>query len=222
MTLYAVKYGESRFPASQIFKGDKSGRSLPFAWLFYVMKTDHGTILVDTGFHEAAAAKRFGVRFLPYQNELAAAGVTPESVTLIILTHAHFDHAGGIDLYPRANIVVNERERNSGALKNVNSSRIIMFKDDFSVSQGITVRRAGGHTPGSSYVEISYGPEKIILTGDEAYLPENVSKGIPVGAFCDSAANVNFLTMAKSSGARIFTFHDPSIVTKGCVRKIIP
>jgi N-acyl homoserine lactone hydrolase len=222
MTLYAVKYGESAFPASQIFKDDKTGRSFPFSWMFYAIKAGKDIILIDTGFSDKNLAKSFGVKFLPYQNELAATGITEETVTAIVLTHTHFDHAGNIDLYPNASIVVNSRDKNSKAFKTTDASKITFFESSYQILPGITIHHAGGHTSGSSYVELIVNGKKFILTGDEAYLPENVLKIIPVGAFYDTAANVKFLTMARDSGAEILTFHDPSVVKKGYVRQLAP
>lgn len=222
MTLYAVKYGESAYPASQIFKGDKSGKRLPFSWMFYAVTSGSETILIDTGFSDPVIAKNFGVTFLPYQPAMSSAGITPESVTKIVLTHTHFDHAANLPLYPNATVIVNRREMNSPALSKISRSRIIFFDDSYTVISGMTVRHAGGHTAGSSYVELMINGKKIILTGDEAYLPQNVTGCIPVGSFTDTAANIKFLTMAKNSGAEILTFHDPAVIKNGCIRTIAP
>ena len=58
-------------------------------------------VLVDTGLGGLAADARFrdlyGVTDPPWRllTELAALGVAPEAVTHVVLTHLHFDHAGG-------------------------------------------------------------------------------------------------------------------------------
>jgi len=222
VTLYAVKYGESVYPAAKLIKGDASGKRLPIAWMFYAVKSGNDIILVDTGFSDAGDAKEFGVTLLPYQAELAAAGITPESVTKIVLTHTHSDHAANLPLYPRATVIVNRRETEAAVLRTVSKDRLITFDESYQVVPGMTVRRAGGHTHGSSYVELQAGEKTYLLAGDEAYLPENVSKLQPVGSFTDSAANLTFLTLAKNSGAEVLTFHDPAVVKTGCVRQIAP
>ncbi len=38
------------------------------------------------------------------------AGVTPEEVTDIVISHAHWDHMGGIDLFPKANVWIQKDE----------------------------------------------------------------------------------------------------------------
>ena len=222
LALYAVKYGESLYPASHLLKGDTSGRNVPIAWMFYAIKTGKEIILVDTGFSDTNEAKRSGVTMLPYWPALAALGITPESVTKIVLTHTHSDHAANVPLYPNATVIVNRLEAGSVFLKNVGKERLVTFDESYVVVPGITVRRVGGHSPGSSYVELAFGGKTYLLAGDEAYLPENVSELIPVGSFVDSAANLRFLTMARNSGAVVLTFHDPAVVKSGCVRQILP
>ena len=222
MKLYAIKYGESLFPASQFFKGDKSGRLIPISWMFYAVKSGHEIILIDTGFSDAGDAKKFGVNLLPYQPALSALGMTSESIIKVVLTHTHFDHAANLFLYPNATVIVNRRDTESAALSKVNKAHVLAFDESYQVAPGMIVRHAGGHTAGSSYVDLTIGKKTYLLTGDEAYLPENVAKLIPIGSFTDSEANIRFLKMAKDSGAEILTFHDPAIVKIGCVRQIAP
>lgn len=222
MALYAVKYGESLYPADHLLKGDTSGKNLPIAWMFYAVRTGKDVVLVDTGFSDTNEAGRSGVTLLPYRPALAAVGITPESVTKIVLSHTHSDHAANVPLYPNATVIVNRREADSAFLRTVAKERLVTFDESCAVVPGMTVRRVGGHTPGSSYIELALGGKTYWLTGDEAYLPENVSKLIPVGAFVDLEANLKFLALAKNSGAVVLTMHDPAVVKSGCVRQIAP
>ena len=222
IALYAVKYGESAYPVSSLLKGDVSGKKLMIAWMFYVVKADREIILIDTGFSDTNEAKRSGVTLLQYRPVLAAVGITPESVTKVVLTHTHSDHAADVALYPKATVIVNQREAGSAFLKTVGRDRLVTFDKSYAVIPGVTVRHVGGHTAGSSYVEVAAGKKNYLLAGDESYLPENLAKLIPVGLVVDVEANLKFLTMAKSSGAEVLTLHDPAVVKTGCVRQIAP
>ena len=220
--LYAVKYGKSLYPLEKLVKGAEKEKRVPIAWMFYVVKAGKDVILVDTGFSDPEEAKHNGVTFLPYQPELAGLGITPESVTKIVLTHTHSDHAANVSLYPNATVIVNQREKESKFLKKVSPEKLITFDKSHEVIPGMTVHLVGGHTQGSSYVDLKVGEKKYILAGDEAYLPENLEKLIPVGSYVDTGANLRFLKMAKNSGAEVLSFHDPSIVKSGCIRQIAP
>ena len=67
-------------------------------------------ILVDTGGHDPNEVQMHA----PYRREpaqdpvtaLAAIGIAPAEIDTIILTHLHWDHAGGIKLFPNAKIFV--------------------------------------------------------------------------------------------------------------------
>lgn len=65
-----------------------------YAW---VVPTEHGALLVDTGIDPSIAALR---------ELLSELGLTPEDVHTILLTHGHGDHTGGIDAFPNATVYV--------------------------------------------------------------------------------------------------------------------
>ena len=88
-----------------------------------LVETDQGPVLIDTGLglhdHESPSKKLRFFRFqfgLPYASEetanrqLAGQGIPPESVQHIVLTHLHFDHAGGLPDFPWAKVHVHQQE----------------------------------------------------------------------------------------------------------------
>jgi glyoxylase-like metal-dependent hydrolase (beta-lactamase superfamily II) len=92
---------------------DKPPRNLPYA---YILLRGPGVVaMVDVGYNAAAygdeMADRFGVRgWRPPSAVLAEADPRPEDVGHVILTHAHFDHAGNTDAFPNAVFYMQERE----------------------------------------------------------------------------------------------------------------
>ena len=88
-----------------------------------VVETDQGIVLVDTGVglhdHEnpywivRLFARNFGLERNPDTTavrQLAKRGISAEAVQHIVLTHLHFDHAGGLPDFPQALIHVHRRE----------------------------------------------------------------------------------------------------------------
>ena len=59
-----------------------------------MIRGDHGTFVMDTGFDHAMAAKRGRVIVKPVAEGLAAIGVDPERVQDVIISHLHYDHCG--------------------------------------------------------------------------------------------------------------------------------
>ncbi len=89
----------------------------------YVIETDTERILVDTGLHPDATAdreRRYGSAEAlgPVRTEQEgsiAEQLDLATITKVVLTHLHYDHAGGLDLLPRSvPVVVQRREWEAG------------------------------------------------------------------------------------------------------------
>ncbi len=65
--------------------------------------------MLDTGFDAAMAKKRDRMLVRPVEDGLRAIGVEPTTVTDVIISHMHFDHAGNTDLFPQARYHVQTR-----------------------------------------------------------------------------------------------------------------
>jgi glyoxylase-like metal-dependent hydrolase (beta-lactamase superfamily II) len=129
-------------------------------------------------------------------SSLAAIGVRPDEITDVILTHLHFDHIGwvstdGTPFFPQATIHCAAADLDyflPGAAEEFTVSRVYCaltapqrldpvldriqtWDSDRTLFSGIDVRLAPGHTPGSSVVVISDGPEMAMLLGDVIHCP---------------------------------------------------
>src|ERR1700733_3934022 len=84
-----------------------------FVWL---IRGRGRKILVDTGFNAEEAALRSRKLTLNPAEALTRFGVGPEAIDDVIVTHLHYDHAGNLDLFPRARFHLQDRELRHRAL----------------------------------------------------------------------------------------------------------
>lgn len=119
MSQYSVWVLEYAFipecPLSSLVYGrhNQGTVKLPYG---YVLIKGNGTLaMVDCGYNHAEHGQAFGefygVRnWYPPVDVLAQCDVKPEDVEHVFLTHAHFDHMGGLRLFPNAKFYIQERE----------------------------------------------------------------------------------------------------------------
>lgn len=140
-------------------------------------------ILVDAGYGSKADARQRDVQALqagnPIVENLAAIGVQPEDVDVVVLTHLHFDHVGGCTrfdengrlelVFPNAEHFVQRvewQDATSGLPELLGSyfendfrpieqaGRLRLVDGDAEILPNIRVRVVGGHTRGMQIVEI--------------------------------------------------------------------
>jgi glyoxylase-like metal-dependent hydrolase (beta-lactamase superfamily II) len=157
----------------------------------YVVRAGDQITLIDAG-----AGVAFGPGAGHLIPALAAAGVAPEAVNRIILTHMHPDHIGGMmtgEVATFANAAVHvsatdlkfwtdeaiaasvpESAQGFFALARgvaaAYGERMTPFDGDADLGGGITAIAMPGHTPGHTGYRLSSGSEQLIIWGDTAAL----------------------------------------------------
>ena len=155
-----------------------------------MVQTGTDTSLLDTGLGAGARAKGMGQTAA----RLAMAGIKAEDVTVVVLTHMHPDHIGGLMMgdkatFPNATYVAaasehdfwSAEERMSGPTERVAklvASNITPMKDKFTfikdgdeVAPGIRAMAANGHTPGHTAYHLESAGKRILIGGDFANQP---------------------------------------------------
>ena len=70
-----------------------------------------GVIVIDTGMSRDAVSRRPGrIILTTVERALANAGIEAAQVEDVVVTHMHYDHAGGLDLFPNAALHLQDRE----------------------------------------------------------------------------------------------------------------
>src|SRR5262249_31768377 len=111
--VYAVRFATiADFPVSSLVAGAERSRRLDIAMMIWLLKGADGRVaLVDSGFHREQYFRQFAVKdYVAPPDAIAPLGVKPADVTDIFLSHMHWDHAGGIDLFPSARVWVQKEE----------------------------------------------------------------------------------------------------------------
>ena len=102
-------------------------------------------------------------------------------MTDLIVTHRHHDHTECISAVPNAVVYVQRQEYEKPRRYIGEGQKVVLFDEGCSVCPGVTAVKIGGHTEGSSVVEIEDGVRTWVLAGDECYLKECLEKQIPTG-----------------------------------------
>ncbi|MGH9036394.1 MAG: MBL fold metallo-hydrolase [Acidimicrobiia bacterium] len=190
--------GAARLPADQLLRftgprddpwGPHQGflgpdGSLELTLGGFLVRTGGRVVLIDTGVGRIETDVYRGGAFL---TELTAAGVAPDEVTDVVLTHLHFDHVGWVTqkgevVFDRATYRCHPADwdhfvagphPDEGSVRKLSpiAERLEPFAGDTEVAPGVTVRHAPGHTPGSAVVVISHGEDRAILLGDAVHCP---------------------------------------------------
>ncbi|EHS49848.1 metallo-beta-lactamase superfamily protein [Rhizobium sp. PDO1-076] len=152
-----------------------------------LVNTGSDVILFDTGFGEAGRANGNG-RLL---EGLTAAGYKREDVTIVVLTHLHGDHIGGLmeggaPAFPNARYITGQTEYDfwvdparagtpaegghKGVLANVKplADKMTFIGDGGEVVSGITGMAAFGHSPGHMIYSVESEGRQLVLTADTA------------------------------------------------------
>ncbi|MBP5629390.1 MAG: MBL fold metallo-hydrolase [Bacteroidaceae bacterium] len=179
----------------------------------FLIDTDDGVILVDTGFEDnmVAPPKRLGAplymgeKIMDYTEALTALGYAPEQVTKILVTHKHPDHTGALKYFPNAKIYISPEDAEK--LDGANIVRVA-YKDgpykNFpaceKIAEGLYFIEAKGHTKGNSIVVLEHEGLCYMFHGDVTY--------------CDAALKANKLSI-------VFEDRDAARQTLNLVREFI-
>lgn len=166
-------------------------------------------ILIDTGLGDidevSEMQSRYGVDFVASRTAdqdlvagLAAHGLEPSDIDLVVLTHLHFDHVGNTELFPNARFVVQRDELPQSlcppsfcmfyypeyAYKiNQIANRLDVIDGDARIDPDIQLVKIGGHTPGSMVVVARTEIGSVCLTSDVMYNYRNLELNWPMGSF---------------------------------------
>lgn len=205
----------------------------------YRIEHPKGTLLFDAGMHPDVAddadarlgflAKVFDVemeRADRVGEQLETQGTDPERVDLVVVSHLHFDHAGGLASLPNADLIVQKREWEAGQDPDLASQngmdpadfdhghrlRLVDGEHDVFGDGTVVCLPTHGHTPGHQSLRVRLESGEIVLTGDACYLRQTlVDRHLPSVVHDEAAMleSLDRLAAMEQAGTQIYFGHDP-------------
>ena len=193
-------------------------------------------LVVDAGFYREKFIQQWKPSdyVKPSDALQSSLGIAPEAVTDVVLSHIHWDHADGADLFPRARIWIQreEFEHHIGAQGEVLDRAIdrdvaaMLFKlkqdgrvqlidgDDREILPGVRVYTGGKHTFASQYVGVATRAGTVVIASDNAYLYRNLEHHLAIAQTLDPSANLAAQKRMATLGTLIVPGHDPEVFSR--------
>src|SRR5689334_19124019 len=239
--VYAIRYATiPGFAVSGLVAGADPARKMDIAMMVWLVRGGGKNILVDAGFYREQFFKQWKVAdFAKPSEAVRRAGIAPEEITDVIITHMHWDHADGMDLFPNAKVWLQKDEleyyagsawqsrRTHGGIDpddvltavklNVQGRMGLVNGDAQEILPGITCYTGGKHTYASQFVTVNTATGTVVLASDNMYLYENLEKHVPIAATLDAPSNLRAQDRMKQMAATpalIIPGHDPAVMAK--------
>jgi len=238
--VFAVRYATiPNFKASGLLEGADTSRRIDIAMTVWLLKGPDGrNVLVDAGFYRDNFVRQWKpVDFVKPSDAVARAGVKPEDVTDIIVSHVHWDHLDGVDLFPKARIWIQREEfehhlDSAGTVKDrmINAAdakvladlakqgRVMLVDGDGKeIIPGIHVYTGGKHTFASQLATVNTTSGTVVIASDNMYLYENMTKHVPIAQTLDRESNLRTQDRMKTLASNprlIIPGHDPDVFVR--------
>ncbi len=197
--VYAVRYARHDRKASENFLGgDPHDVNMPLDYFVWAIIGGGRSFVVDTGFGREQAALRKRELLRSPAAGLKALGIDAAEVEEVILTHMHYDHAGNLDLFPKARFHVQDREMQfctgrsmcheplrgsfsagdvTAMIHRIFAGRVLFHDGAAEIAPGLSLHFIGGHTMGLQSVRVMTRRGWVVLASDAAHLYAHLEQG---------------------------------------------
>jgi len=237
--VYAIRYATMpAFPVRGLIAGADTSRRMDIAMSVWLLRGNSRNVLVDAGFYRDKFVQRWKpAGFVQPSEAVRRAGIRPEDVTDIIVSHVHWDHVDGVDLFPNARVWIQKDEYEhyvapDGTSRDramdpddakmlaalMSRGRVNQIKGDSTeIIPGITVFTGGKHTFASQYATVRTDSGTAVIASDNLYLYENLEQHRPIAQTLDSLSNLAAqarMVRLASAPRLIVPGHDPAVFVK--------
>ncbi len=250
--VYAIQYchrsnrskGETFL--SPVLSADFHDVAQDITYYVWLITNENRTVLVDTGFGRDELARRQEMLGPGWQPDYARApaegvamlGFDPKTITDVVVTHLHYDHAGTTQDFPNATFHLQELEMSyaTGAqmchdalrfpytvdfvvdmLRHLYRGRVAFASGDAEFAPGITLHLTAGHTMGMQSVRVLTKRGWVVLASDASHFYDNHEGLAPfpivynVGDMLDSHRKLRRLA---ETPRHIIPGHDPLVLER--------
>ncbi len=207
----------------------------------FLIQHERGLVLFDTGiatdaWEDARATYGplldiFAIECPPENHllrQLERVGFTADDVTHVVISHSHFDHTGGMHLFPQAKFYMSEEDLRyafwpdrfcAGFFRAEDLERTRGFdwhplREDLDLfgDGSIQILRTPGHTHGELSMLLRLPTKRFVLTADSVHLRASLEQHTPCPVDLDTASAVRSIErlrqIADANEADIWVMHD--------------
>jgi len=235
-SIQAIRYASAEDQVSALVMGAPKGEKIEIAMVIWLVRGGGHNILFDSGYHRDTFLKYFpSTGYIRPDEAVKLAGVQPDEITDIVISHAHWDHLGGIDLFPKAKVWIQKEEYryytgpawqpggDHGGIDPEDVQQLVKLNtegrvrlvdgDNVEIFPGIRAYTGGHHTYASQYLLVEGNPP-FVLASDNCYLYRNLAEHKASATFTDAdhAANIKnqerMIQLAGGNPDRVIPGHD--------------
>ncbi|MET7773430.1 N-acyl homoserine lactonase family protein [Nocardia sp. NPDC005366] len=237
--VYAIRLAVAdRLACENFLHGAGREGTMALDFDMWVLRRGSMIAVVDTGFSEHSSQRRGRTLERTPAEAVRTLGIDPGAVGDVVLTHLHYDHAGGLDDFPAARVWLQERElaytmgpsmRHPslnhffevedliGVLRRIHAGAVSTVDGPHAIAPGLELHLIGGHTRGLQIVRVWTERGWVVLASDALHYYANFEERDPFPAIVDLGEMLDgydtIVSLADTLD-HIIPGHDPQVMNR--------